>query len=94
MTAMLKHLRIVVTALSLMACVLLVALWVHSYWYQDFFRGWVSNDRSVSSISWRGWISFGSVWHADTSDASQLPRWEATLMYVSNPTAFISPMPG
>jgi hypothetical protein len=35
MTAMLKHLRIAVTALSLAACVLLVALWVRSYWRTD-----------------------------------------------------------
>jgi hypothetical protein len=32
---MLKYLRIVVTALSLTACVLLVALWVRSYWVCD-----------------------------------------------------------
>ena len=30
--AMLKYLRIAVTALSLTACVLLIALWVRSYW--------------------------------------------------------------
>ena len=29
---MLKYLRIAVTALSLTACVLLIALWVRSYW--------------------------------------------------------------
>jgi hypothetical protein len=33
--AMLKYLRIAVTALSLTACVLLVALWVRSYWWVD-----------------------------------------------------------
>jgi hypothetical protein len=32
---MLKYLRIAVTALSLTACVLLVALWVRSYWWSD-----------------------------------------------------------
>jgi hypothetical protein len=32
---MLKYLRIAVTALSLTACVLLIALWVRSYWYVD-----------------------------------------------------------
>ena len=32
---MLKYLRIAVTALSLTACVLLVALWVRSYWWTD-----------------------------------------------------------
>jgi hypothetical protein len=32
---MLRYLRIAVTALSLTACVLLVGLWVRSYWWQD-----------------------------------------------------------
>jgi hypothetical protein len=32
---MLKYLRIAVTALSLTACVLLVALWVRSYWWAN-----------------------------------------------------------
>jgi hypothetical protein len=37
---MLKYLRIAVTALSLTACVLLIALWVRSYWLRDevYFR--------------------------------------------------------
>ena len=32
---MLKYLRIAVTALSLAACVLLVAVWVRSYWWEN-----------------------------------------------------------
>jgi hypothetical protein len=32
---MLKHLRIAVTALCLTACVLLIALWVRSYWWEN-----------------------------------------------------------
>jgi hypothetical protein len=37
---MLKYVRITVTALCLTACVLVIALWVRSYWYVDavFFR--------------------------------------------------------
>jgi hypothetical protein len=35
---MLKYLRIAVTALSLTACVLLVALWVRSYWWRDILE--------------------------------------------------------
>jgi hypothetical protein len=35
---MLKYLRIAVTALSLTACVLLVALWVRSYFYMDLLE--------------------------------------------------------
>ena len=36
---MLKYLRIAVTALSLTACVLLIALWVRSYWWVDSLSG-------------------------------------------------------
>jgi hypothetical protein len=35
---MLKYLLIAVTALSLTACVLLIALWVRSYWWCDIFE--------------------------------------------------------
>jgi hypothetical protein len=35
---MLKYLRIALTALSLTACVLFVALLVRSYWWSDYFR--------------------------------------------------------
>jgi hypothetical protein len=35
---MLKYLRIAVTALSLTACVFLIALWVRSYWWNDIAR--------------------------------------------------------
>ena len=34
---MLKYLRIAVTALSLAASVLLIALWVRSYWWRDLY---------------------------------------------------------
>jgi hypothetical protein len=48
---MLKYLRIAVTALSLTACMLLVALWVRSYWWVDavyvaqtYSAGWMQGD--------------------------------------------------
>jgi hypothetical protein len=41
----LKYLRIAVTALSLTACVLLVALWVRSYWRTDAITGPVGATR-------------------------------------------------
>src|SRR5687768_9308817 len=34
-----RRLRIAVTAFSLTACVLLIALWVRSYWRYDWFGG-------------------------------------------------------
>jgi hypothetical protein len=36
---MLKYLRIAVTALCLTACVLLIALWVRSYWRTEIYIG-------------------------------------------------------
>ena len=39
-TPMLKYLRIAATALSLTACVLLVVLWVRSYWRLDAVGVW------------------------------------------------------
>src|SRR5688500_16962642 len=51
---MFKGLRIAVTALSLTACVLLIALWVRSYWFWDGFAG--ANSWGV--VSGRGELLF------------------------------------
>jgi hypothetical protein len=45
---MLKYLRIAVTAVSLMACVLLVALWARRYWW---FVSFSINFRGVAHTS-------------------------------------------
>ena len=50
---MLKYLRIGVTALGLTACVLLIALWVRSYWWVD-----VADLRRVEIESAAGAIQF------------------------------------
>jgi hypothetical protein len=52
MAAMLKYLRIAVTALSLTACVLLIAQWVRSYWWveQVFVPKTASKYVSVGSM--------------------------------------------
>ena len=42
----LRYLRIAVTALSLTACVLLIALWVRSYWRYDWFGGLSATPRN------------------------------------------------
>jgi hypothetical protein len=47
---MLKYLRIAVTVLCLTACVLLVALWVRSYWWAD----WIAPTNSFGVASVRG----------------------------------------
>jgi hypothetical protein len=45
--AMLKYLRIAVTVLSLTACVLLIALWVRSYYGGDYLYWNFAYHRSV-----------------------------------------------
>jgi hypothetical protein len=59
---MLKYFRIAVTALSLTACVLLIALWVRSYWWQDQYVLGLTKTQFIHGESARGWISFRSHW--------------------------------
>jgi hypothetical protein len=56
---MLKYLRIAVTALGLTACVLLIALWVRSYWYDDLVRGPFVKSEQLRFHSEVGWLSLG-----------------------------------
>src|SRR5688500_11249350 len=56
---MLKYLRIAVTALSLTACVLLVALWVRSYWQLELVYFQLFDNPEVAGTSFRGHISLG-----------------------------------
>jgi hypothetical protein len=65
---MLKYLRIAVTALSLTACVLLLALWVRSYWQLDMIRGYVPVLREVTGISVQGRMIISSFNTDDSSD--------------------------
>jgi hypothetical protein len=60
MAAMLKFLRIAVTALSLTVCVLLVTLWVRSFWKFDSISG-NFGDRNLSVISAQGTFRVGAV---------------------------------
>jgi hypothetical protein len=54
MTHYLHYVRIAVTALSLTACVLLVALWVRSYYVADLITGHTSNAHKVVVTSFWG----------------------------------------
>lgn len=49
-----KYLRIAVTVLSLTACVLLVALWVRSYYYLDEWARPISQTRWFGASSIKG----------------------------------------
>jgi hypothetical protein len=63
---MLKYLRIAVTALSLAACLLLVALWVRSYWRRDVFHVYYFNQ--VTTLG----SNYGFVYLIHTSS---IDRW-------------------
>jgi hypothetical protein len=54
---MLKYLRIAVTALSLTACVLSIAVWVRSYWWTDDIRWGVSETETLLLQSSPGKLS-------------------------------------
>ena len=54
---MLKYLRIAVTALSLTACLLLVVLWVRSYWWCDILEKHTASQL-LQVDSQRGRLSF------------------------------------
>jgi len=87
---MLKYLRIAVTALSLTACVLLVALWVRSYWWADFMRGplTVGIDYYIWSI--RGHLKFGRLpWDASPMNTQRATRFGS---FPSNRLALEQPM--
>jgi hypothetical protein len=77
-----RKLRIAWSVGCAIACVLLIVLWIHSYRYQDYYAGWVSKSRSVSSLSENGWFEVGStrfdIYKMDESEVGQLPAWEAT----------------
>ncbi len=51
---MLKYLPIAVTALCLTACVLLIVLWVRSYWWLDAVNLPYTNTKSVYLVSLQG----------------------------------------
>jgi hypothetical protein len=59
--AMLKYLRFAVTALSLTTCVLLVALWVRSYFWRDIASVISPAGREYVLGSFRGIVSYASV---------------------------------
>jgi hypothetical protein len=66
---MLKYVRIAVTALSLTACVLLVALWVRSYWHFDYPEGHIGEMR-ISFLSVSGKMRLDLGWRGTR------PKWE------------------
>jgi hypothetical protein len=58
---MLKYLRIAVTAVSLTACLVLVALWLRSYWYLDRIDGSIGKPWIIFFTSKQG--EFSCEWN-------------------------------
>jgi hypothetical protein len=85
---MLNYLRIAVTAICFSACVLLVALWVRSYWWTDivtwglangpgYMFGSSSGELSAARFRSRdGAVSLG--WHAWTNPADGKRAWSTS----------------
>ena len=57
---MLKYLRIAFSATCLIACVLLIALWVRSYWWREQLNCQVFNSPIISLTSRHGHLLFQS----------------------------------
>jgi hypothetical protein len=57
----LRYLRIAFSATCLIVCVLLVALWVRSYWWLDFVRIPLTVSRGVCGSSFNGQLSIGML---------------------------------
>ena len=61
-----RYLRIAVTALSLTACVLLVALWVRSYWWSDWIDRFDKSELQTSVGSSSGTLIYSEIdWSSD-----------------------------
>lgn len=70
---MLNYLRIAVTVLSLIACVMLIALWVRSYVWGDHFIGPLSGTR---------WLGFSSSLGFHKGHL-QFPYWPIVVLTVA-----------
>jgi len=68
------------------ACVLLIVLWISSYWRQSYICIRMPGFRFIRSLCWRGWTS--GVYFSDPS--MPLPKPELSFNQVAN----IPPAPG
>jgi hypothetical protein len=73
---MLYYLRIAVTALSLTACVLLIALWVRSYNTRDHVIGRIAETRFLSFVSLEGVLNMLTSNLPDSPRSPYRERWQ------------------
>src|SRR5687768_15918498 len=69
-----RYLRIAVTALSLTVCVLLIALWVRSYWRNYAIEGSRRNVLEFMFASERGVV--GCIWPTSPLSIFNVERWQ------------------
>jgi hypothetical protein len=69
-----RYLRIAVTALSLTACVPLIALWVRSYSRLDYIQGLRGNVGEFHIGSERGRV--GCIWPTSPLSILNVERWQ------------------
>ena len=72
-----RKLRIACSAVSAITCVLLIALWVRSYWFHDWVIGRPTQDSGFGSSSWQGRVSF--VWITSSKELLHV-RWRYTAL--------------
>ncbi|HEX3600400.1 MAG TPA: hypothetical protein VHU84_09680 [Lacipirellulaceae bacterium] len=76
------------------AAVLLIALWVHSYWYQVSVQRWIFDRAVTDSHYWQGWIEARYFSITPFVDASQIPDSFVKGKYVERALPDIYPKPG
>jgi hypothetical protein len=71
-----RKLRIAFSATCLIACVLLIALWVRSYWWFDLLMRHITTTCGVTVISARAriWFSAGGMREETQSELSSWPH--------------------
>src|SRR5687767_13214300 len=75
-----RYLRIAVTALSLTACVLLITLWVRSFWWIDVVEGPILWPYGWSLASTQGRFML-----AGWSEEDPITTWAISSIEVSSP---------
>jgi hypothetical protein len=87
---LLRNLRIAFSAICGIACVLLIVLWVRSYWVWDLinttgysvssFRGHLSLDKQVAQFPMRGWDSVSLSKNVDEQESDTSPQSDKNII--------------
>jgi hypothetical protein len=96
MPRFLRYLRIAFSATFLIACVLLIVLWVRSYWWVSHAYGPITSNQMVECHSF-----FGQVWIGPPTyrfgdgpwDFSEEPShaWKQPIMFLQRSTGLVIP---